>query len=242
MAMAMTALLVAVLPAQQNPAPKDNQPASSLTTKKDKLSYSLGLDVGNRLHQMGVDIDPAILAQGVKDAVTGAKPALSPEEISQVISELQTEQRTKMQQQQAEMAAANKQLGEKNKKEAQAFLAENKSKPGVVALPDGLQYKILKEGTGPKPTTDDTVVCHYRGTLINGAEFDSSYQRGEPVTFPVKGVIKGWTEALQMMPVGSKWQLFIPSDLAYGDSGVPGHIEPDSMLIFDVELISIQKK
>ena len=127
--------------------------------------------------------------------------------------------------------------GAANKKEGEAFLAANKGKEGVVTLPSGLQYKILKEGTGPKPTASDTVVCNYRGTLINGTEFDSSYKRGQPATFPVGGVIKGWTEALQLMPVGSKWQLFIPSDLAYGERGAGADIGPESTLIFEVELL-----
>jgi FKBP-type peptidyl-prolyl cis-trans isomerase len=129
-----------------------------------------------------------------------------------------------------------------NKKEGEAFLAANKSKPGVVTLPSGLQYKILTAGTGPKPTATDSVNCNYRGTLIDGKEFDSSYKRGKPVTFPVTGVIKGWTEALQLMPVGSKWQLFIPSDLAYGDRGAGADIGPGATLVFEVELISIEDK
>jgi FKBP-type peptidyl-prolyl cis-trans isomerase len=132
--------------------------------------------------------------------------------------------------------------GEANKKDGDAFLAANKGKEGVVTLPSGLQYKILTAGKGPKPTADDSVVCNYRGTLINGTEFDSSYKRGEPATFPVGGVIKGWTEALQLMPVGSKWQLFVPSDLAYGERGPSPEIGPNSTLIFEVELLSIQDK
>ena len=239
--MAMAALLVTAM-AAQNQAPKDNQQSAPLATTKGKLSYALGLDLGRQLQKMSVDIDPAIFAQGMKDSMPGGKPALTDDEVRQVIIEMQKEQQAKLQKLQAERAAANKALAEKNKKEGQAFLAENKTKPGVVALPSGLEYKVLKEGTGPKPTAQDTVVCHYRGTLINGTEFDSSYQRGEPVTFPVKGVIKGWSEALQLMPVGSKWQLFIPADLAYGEQGFPGKIEPGSTLIFELELISIQKK
>src|SRR5438309_9145950 len=135
-----------------------------------------------------------------------------------------------------------KQAGENNKKEGEAFLAANKSKPGVVTLPSGLQYKIVKPGTGPKPAATDTVVANYRGTLINGTEFDSSYKRGEPLTIPVSGVIKGWTEALQLMPVGSKWELYIPSDLAYGARGAGADIGPNSTLIFEIELLSIQGK
>ena len=132
--------------------------------------------------------------------------------------------------------------GELNKKEGVEFLAANKSKEGVVILPSGLQYKILTEGTGPKPTASDTVVCNYRGTLISGAEFDSSYKRGQPASFPVNGVIKGWTEALQLMPVGSKWQLFVPAELGYGDRGAGADIGPGATLIFEVELLSIQGK
>jgi FKBP-type peptidyl-prolyl cis-trans isomerase len=143
---------------------------------------------------------------------------------------------------QQKQAAAIKDMSDKNKKEGEVFLAENKSKEGVVTLPDGLQYKILKAGDGPKPSASDKVKCNYRGTLINGKEFDSSYKRNEPVTFPVNGVIKGWVEALQMMPVGSKWQLFIPSDLAYGERGAGADIEPNSTLIFEVELLSIEGK
>jgi FKBP-type peptidyl-prolyl cis-trans isomerase FklB len=145
-----------------------------------------------------------------------------------------------MQEKQQAKAAAE---GDANKKEGDAFLAANKTKEGVVTLPSGLQYKILKEGNGPRPTASDSVVCNYKGTLINGTEFDSSYKRGEPATFPVTGVIKGWTEALQLMPVGSKWQLFIPPDLAYGPRGTPGGpIGPNATLIFEVELISIKDK
>jgi FKBP-type peptidyl-prolyl cis-trans isomerase FklB len=138
------------------------------------------------------------------------------------------------------MMSKVKVVGEKNVKEGETFLAANKKKEGVVTLPSGLQYKILKTGDGPKPTKDQTVKCHYRGTLIDGTEFDSSYKRGEPTEFPVGQVIKGWTEALQLMPVGSKWQLFIPSDLAYGPNGAGQMIGPNVTLIFDIELISIK--
>ena len=149
--------------------------------------------------------------------------------------QLQTEVRNKQQEKM-------KVTGELNKKESAEFLTTNKAKEGVVTLPSGLQYKILTAGTGPKPTATDTVVCNYRGTLISGAEFDSSYKRGQPASFPVNGVIKGWTEALQMMPVGSKWQLFVPSELAYGDRGAGADIGPGAALVFEVELLSIQAK
>ncbi len=203
-----------------------------LKTQKEKFSYAVGMKMGENFKKQAVPVDPAILSRGIKDALAGGKTVLTDEEAQSAIQEVQKQMHDK---QQAEAKAA----GEANKKEGEAFLAANKSKDGVVTLPSGLQYKILKEGTGPKPTASDSVVCNYQGTFINGKEFDSSYKRGEPATFPVTGVIKGWTEALQLMPVGSKWQLFIPSDLAYGDAGRPG-IEPASTLIFEVELISIQ--
>ncbi len=210
-------------------------PAPKLVTPKDKFSYALGMNLGNTLHRQSVDVDPAILLRGLKDAIAGGKMALTEEEARAALMEVQNEVRKK---QQAQM----QQLGEANKKEGDTFLAANKTKQGVVTLPSGLQYKILTAGTGPKPTLSDTVVCNYRGTLINGTEFDSSYKRGQPATFPVSGVIKGWTEALPLMPVGSKWQLFIPSALAYGERGPGPEIGPNSTLIFEVELLSIQDK
>ena len=190
--------------------------------------------MGENLHKQSVPVDPAILARGLKDGLTGGKTLLTDEEAQAAITALQNDLRKQQQEKMQEAAAANK-------KEGDVFLSANKGKEGVVTLPSGLQYKILKEGTGPKPTASDSVVCNYSGTLINGTEFDSSYKRGQPATFPISGVIKGWTEALQLMPVESKWQLFVPSDLAYGESGRPG-IEPNSTLIFEVELLSIQDK
>jgi FKBP-type peptidyl-prolyl cis-trans isomerase len=166
--------------------------------------------------------------------MAGSKTRLTQEEAQAVLTEVQTEVRKQQTEKMQEAAT-------KNKTEGEAFLAANKSKEGVVTLPSGLQYKILTAGTGPKPAATDSVVCNYRGTLINGTEFDSSYKRGQPATFGVSQVIKGWTEALQLMPVGSKWQLFIPSSLAYGERG-PGEIGPNATLIFEVELLSIQDK
>ena len=206
-----------------------------LSTQKAKLSYALGMNIGAGVKSQPVDIDPDILARGMKDAMTGAKPLLTEDEAKAVLTQAQNELR---QQQQAK----TKQEGEANKKEGEAFLAANKTKEAVVTLPDGLQYKILTAGTGPKPTATDSVVCNYRGTLVNGTEFDSSYKRGQPVTFPVNGVIKGWQEALPLMPVGSKWQLFVPSDLAYGDHAMSADLGPNSTLIFEVELLSIKDK
>src|SRR6266852_5192864 len=207
----------------------------ALTTAQDKFSYALGMNLGTSLHRQSVPVDPNILLRGLKDSLAGGKTLLTEDQAKAALTEVQNEMRKKQQEQ---MQAA----GEVNKKEGEAFLAANKSKDGIVTLPSGLQYKVLTQGTGPKPTSADTVVCNYRGTLINGTEFDSSYKRGQPATFPVGGVIKGWTEALQLMPVGSKWQLFIPSDLAYGERAPGPEIAPDSTLIFEVELLSIQPK
>jgi FKBP-type peptidyl-prolyl cis-trans isomerase len=193
------------------------------------------MNLGTNLHKQSVPVDPNILLRGLKDALAGGKTALTEDQARAALMEVQNAMRKK---QQEAMHAA----GEASKKEGDAFLAVNKAKEGVVTLPSGLQYKILTQGTGPKPTATDSVVCNYRGTLINGTEFDSSYKRGEPTTFPVSGVIKGWTEALQLMPVGSKWQLFVPSDLAYGERSPGPEIAPDSTLIFEVELLSIQNK
>jgi FKBP-type peptidyl-prolyl cis-trans isomerase FklB len=215
-------------------APKSG--VTALTTQKEKASYAIGMNWGTGLHRQGIDVDSAALLQGMKDGLSGGKTLLTEDEARAALMQLQSEVQAKQQ-------AKAQQEGEANKKEGDAFLAANKTKEGVVTLPSGLQYKILKAGTGPKPTATDTVVCNYKGTLINGTEFDSSYKRGEPATFPVSGVIKGWTEALQLMPVGSKWQLVIPSDLAYGSRGTPGGpIGPNSTLVFEVELISIQEK
>jgi FKBP-type peptidyl-prolyl cis-trans isomerase len=232
----------ATSPKAQTPAAKTHTATAAksaapltLKTQKDRFSYALGMKMGANLHKQSVPIDPAILARGLKDAMAGGKTLLTDDEAQAALTEVQNDLRKK---QQAKMQEA----GDANKKEGEAFLAANKAKEGVVALPSGLQYKILKEGTGPKPTASDSVVCNYRGTLINGTEFDSSYKRGQPATFPVGGVIKGWTEALQLMPVGSKWQLWIPSDLAYGERGPSPEIGPNAMLTFEVELLSIEDK
>ena len=220
--------------ARRAPAAK-SAAAPALTTQKDKFSYALGMNLGTSLHKQSVPVDPNLLARGLKDALAGGKTLLTEDQARATLMEVQTEMRKK-QQEQMQLA------GEASKKEGEAFLPANKSKAGVVTLPSGLQYKVLTQGTGPKPTASDSVVCNYRGTLINGTEFDSSYKRGEPATFPVNGVIKGWTEALQLMPVGSKWQLFVPSDLAYGERSPAPEIGPNSTLIFEVELLSIQNK
>jgi FKBP-type peptidyl-prolyl cis-trans isomerase FklB len=219
-------------------AAKSAEPAP-LKTKKEKFSYALGMNIGSglgaNLKKQSVEVDSNLVAQGLKDSMAGGKTRLTEEEEKAVLTEVQNDVR-KEQQEKAEQAGA------KNKAEGDAFLAGNKDKEGVVALPDGMQYKVLTAGTGPKPVATDSVVCNYRGTLINGTEFDSSYKRGQPATFGVGQVIKGWTEALQLMPVGSKWQLFIPANLAYAEKGAGGEIGPNSTLIFEVELISIVDK
>ncbi len=210
-----------------------------LATRKEKFSYALGMDIGKQvagnLKKQSMEVDWNLVSQGLKDATSGGKTRLTEDEAKAVLNEVQNEVH-KEQQEKAQKAAAT------NKTEGEAFLAANKAKEGVVTLPSGLQYKVLTAGTGPKPTAGDQVVCNYRGTLINGTEFDSSYKRGQPATFGVGQVIKGWTEALQLMPVGSKWQLFIPSSLAYGERGAGAEIGPNATLIFEVELLSIDDK
>jgi FKBP-type peptidyl-prolyl cis-trans isomerase len=226
----------------QTPAAKAHtataaKPATPLVlkTQKDKFSYALGMRMGESLHKQSVPVDPAIFSRGLRDALAGGKTQLTDDEAQAALAAVQNDIRKKQQEKMQAAAAVNTKQGE-------AFLAENKGKEGIVTLPSGLQYKILTAGTGPKPAATDSVSCNYRGTLIDGKEFDSSYKRGEPVTFAVNGVIKGWTEALQLMPVGSKWQLFVPPDLAYGDRGAGADIGPGSTLIFEVELLSIQDK
>jgi len=207
----------------------------TLKTPKDKASYAIGLSIGKKLHEDNADIDPAILVRALKDAMAGTKSLMTEEEMRAALIDFQGTMRKKqMEKMQAE--------GVKNKKDGADYLAANKTKPGVVTTPSGLQYKILTAGTGPKPAATDSVVCNYKGTFIDGKEFDSSYKRNEPATFPVTGVIKGWTEALQMMPVGSKWQLVIPADLAYGEQGRPPQMPPNATLVFEVELVKIAEK
>lgn len=206
----------------------------TLKTDKDKESYAIGLNMGQQMHKDSVDIDPSILLRGMKDGMAGGKTLMTDQEVKAAMDALRADLRAKQEAKLQKEAIDNKSEGDK-------FLAENKTKDGVVTLPSGLQYKVLVEGTGPKPTAADSVVCNYRGAFLNDTEFDSSYKRGKPSTFPVTGIIKGWTEALQLMPVGSKWQLFIPPDLAYGERGRPG-IGPNSTLVFEVELVSIEPK
>jgi len=259
-------LLCGISLAQQTSAPTANPPAASTTpakpksqtttsgttaakktatplvlkTQKEKASYAIGMNLGNGLKEnmkkSDVDINTDILLRGFKDALNGSKPLLTDAEAQSVMSVFQTDLNKHVKEMHDAAAA-------KNSSEGAAFLAANKAKPGVVTLPSGLQYKIITEGAGPKPTASDTIVCNYKGSLIDGTEFDSSFKRGQPATIPVGRVIKGWTEAMQLMPVGSKWQLFIPPSLAYGEAGTNGGpIGPNATLIFEVELLSIQPK
>jgi FKBP-type peptidyl-prolyl cis-trans isomerase FkpA len=203
-----------------------------LTTEKEKVSYMVGMDLSNGLAQIKDEIDPAIVAQALQDALKGGKTLLTQEEALAVRQAFVQKMQTAQAEKQKAQATTNKAEGEK-------FLAANKSKPGVKTTASGLQYQVIKEGTGKKPSATDQVKVHYLGTLIDGTKFDSSYDRGQPAQFALNGVIPGWTEALQLMTVGSKYKLFIPSDLAYGEKGTPGPIGPNSTLIFEVELIEI---
>ena len=199
-----------------------------LKDQKDKVSYSIGMQIGFNLGRQKVDINPDILAAGIKDALA-SKPQLTPDQVKDVMAQFEKD-----------MEQKQKELGEKNKTEGAKFLEENKKKPDVKTTASGLQYKLIKEGTGAQPKATDMVTVNYRGTLLDGTEFDSSYKRGQPATFPVNGVIKGWTEALQLMKQGSKYQLFIPANLAYGERAMGPDIGPNSTLIFEVELQDIK--
>jgi FKBP-type peptidyl-prolyl cis-trans isomerase FklB len=262
-------LLCGITFAQQSSTPSTNPPASTATpttpktqtttpakpgttaakktpaplvlkTQKDKASYAIGMNIGKGLKENlkkdSVDVNSDILARGMRDALAGNKPLLTDEESQAALTSLQNDLRKRQKDVHDAEVAKNSAAGE-------AFLAANKTKTGVVTLPSGLQYKVISEGTGPKPTADDTVICNYKGTLIDGTEFDSSYKRGKPAPIPVGKVIKGWTEGLQLMPVGSKWELFIPPSLAYGEAGTNGGpIGPNATIVFEVELLSIQPK
>jgi FKBP-type peptidyl-prolyl cis-trans isomerase FklB len=212
----------------------------ALTEQKDKVSYSIGLNIGSGMKREGLELNPELVAAGLKDAFTGATPRLTDEQVRETLIAFQKEMMAKQMEQAQAQAENAKVLGEKNRKEGEEFLAANKKKKGIKTLASGVQYEVLTEGKGPKPKASDTVKTHYRGTLIDGTEFDSSYKRNEPAVFPLEGVIPGWTEALQLMPVGSKWRLFLPSDKAYGENGAGEDIGPNSTLIFEVELLGIE--
>ncbi len=207
-------------------------PKTELKDFAEKASYAMGKRFGQNLQPVKDDIDMASLMQGIEDAMEGREGLLSSDEEREVMQEFQGKMREASERERGTMA-------EKNLAEGQAFLAENKTKEGVITEESGLQYTVLQEGEGPKPAATDQVTVHYRGTLIDGTEFDSSYGRGEPTTFPLNRVIPGWTEGVQLMSVGSKYKFFIPSDLAYGERGARGAIGPNAALIFEIELVSI---
>ncbi len=207
---------------------------SDLETQMDKVSYVMGHNIANNFKDQKIDIQMNAFIQGIKDGLKEDVNIFSTKEVQEMMTEYQNQMREKME-------IDQKDISKNNLNESKAFLAENKEKEGVVTLESGLQYKVLKEGTGPFPKATDKVKTHYVGTLIDGTEFDSSIKRGEPIIFSVTGVIAGWTEALQRMKVGSKWNLFIPSELAYGENGAGNLIGPNAALIFEVELISIEQ-
>jgi FKBP-type peptidyl-prolyl cis-trans isomerase FklB len=221
-----TVLLVSPVYAQD----KSASPAQSAPFKdlKDKVSYSIGLNIGMNFRKQNMDLNPDALALGVKDALAN-KPQMTVDQVKETMTAFEKE-----------MTEKQKAAGAKNAADGEKFLSANKSKEGVKTTPSGLQFKVLKEGTGASPKETDTVTVNYRGTLINGTEFDSSYKRGEPATFPLNGVIKGWTEGLQLMKKGGKSQFFIPAALAYGERAMPPDMGANSTLIFEVELIDVK--
>lgn len=228
-------LMVSHACADEKEPTKDAPPAATvLKDVKQKASYGIGLDIGRNMKRQSVEIDPEVLVQGIRDGLGGGKALLTDEQIAEAMDAFKAEVLTR----QKEVART---LGDTNKKEGEAFQAANAKKEGVKVLSSGLQYRVLKSGSGKSPKATDTVTTHYTGTLIDGTVFDSSVKRGQPASFPVNGVIKGWTEALQLMKVGDKWQLVIPAELAYGDHPRPGGpIPPNATLIFEVELLGIQ--
>jgi FKBP-type peptidyl-prolyl cis-trans isomerase FklB len=236
-------LVLAAAPVQRALAEEAKTPppaASSalpdwLKDPKAQASYAIGLNIGAQMRGDGAAIDTSAMEKGLADAMSGAKPQLSDDQMRTVLNQFQADLEARRQDRLAHLA-------ETNKTEGLVFLKANASKPGVTVLPSGLQYEVLTTGRGPTPTPSDTVVCHYRGTLLNGTEFDSSYSRGAPSTFPLIGLIKGFSEALQLMPTGSKWRIYVPAELAYGDKGAGAAIGPNAVLVFEVELISIQGK
>ena len=228
--MKKTALILAFCLSAAAPLLADG--TNQLADEKSRVSYAIGMMTGLQWKQKDLDFDVNLYARGIKDGMAGGAMLLTPQEAQLTIDAFSKELGAKQQQKQMELAA-------KNKTEGDAFLGANKNQPGVQTLPDGLQYLVITNGTGEIPTDGDTVTVNYRGTLIDGTEFGSSYKRSQPATFPVGGVIRGWTEALQKMNAGSKWKLFVPSDLAYGPQGRPG-IAPNAVLIFEVELLAVQ--
>ena len=237
---AMTIALIAGTTLAADDEAKTDTKTKELT-QMQKVSYCIGLDMGGNFKQMDLAVDTDLLTQGMKAGLTDATPMLTKDQIKEVMTQFQKEMMAKQQEMMAKQQEKMKEQGKINKIEGEKFLAENKKKKGVVTTPSGLQYIVIKEGKGDSPTDDDTVSVDYVGTLIDGTKFDSSYDRGQPATFPVTGVIKGWTEALKLMKPGSKLKLFIPSDLAYGERGAGKDIGPNATLVFEVELKDIKK-
>ena len=215
-----------------------------IKTEKQKLSYSIGMNAGHSMKEslktQSVDVDPVILLKGLNDGIMDAKPQMTEDEMKAILEGLQKTLMAKQQEQAAKQQEQAKAVAEKNKKDGEAFLAANKKKEGVITMPSGLQYKILTAGKGKSPKATDTVTVNYRGTTIDGTEFDSSYKRGKPATFALNQVIPGWTEAVQLMKEGAKWEIYIPSNLAYGERGAGATIGGNATLIFEVELLSIK--
>jgi FKBP-type peptidyl-prolyl cis-trans isomerase FklB len=233
MKLALLSLAALMFAACQGNTQEKSQGKVELKTQQDSVSYSIGMNIAKNFKTQQVDVNPEVVGQAMKDVLSGATPMLTDSQVTECLSGLQS----RMMASQAERMKA---AGEKNKKEGEAFLAENKKKEGWKTTASGLQYKVLKVGHGPKPKENQTVTVNYRGSLINGLEFDNSYKRGQPATQPVTQFIKGWIEALEMMPVGSKWQLAVPADLAYGDRGAGQMIGPQSVLLFDIELLGVK--
>jgi FKBP-type peptidyl-prolyl cis-trans isomerase len=215
-----------------------------IKTEKQKLSYSIGVNAGHSMKEslktQSIDVDPVVLLKGLNDGITDAKQQMAEEEMKKILEDLQKTLMAKQQEQAAKQQEQAKVVSEKNKKDGDAFLAANKKKAGVITMPSGLQYKVLVAGKGKSPKATDTVTVNYKGTLIDGTEFDSSYKRGKPASFPLNQVIPGWTEAVQLMKEGAKWELYVPSSLAYGERGAGANIGGNATLIFEVELLSIK--
>jgi FKBP-type peptidyl-prolyl cis-trans isomerase FklB len=235
LALALSFLLIGAVACQKAGAPAASElKKEDLDSQKKKVSYAIGLDIGQNFKARAMDIDLDILFQGLKDARKSGELLLSKDEIQKVMAQFQQDMmKSEQEKRQAQ--------GQGNKAQGDAFLKENAQKPGIKVTASGLQYKVITEGSGPMPKESDTVKVHYRGTLLDGNEFDSSYKRNEPAVFPLNGVIKGWTEALQLMKVGSKYQIFLPSSLAYGEQGAGQVIGPNATLVFEVELLGIEK-
>lgn len=232
LSLALSGSAVFAASASNSAAAASTPSTASVSSEKDKVSYAIGMDLGENFKNQSIDINPALLAQGVKDAVEGASALMTPQQREETLASFQKQFRAKQE-------VETKKVSERNKKEGDSYLAANKAKPGVTALANGLQYRVIEAGAGAIPTDKDIVTVDYEGRLINGTVFDSSYKRGKPVSFPLSDVIPGWKEALKLMKTGSTWEVVIPPSLAYGERGLGGPIGPNETLIFKIKLISI---